>query len=208
MKKLYLLFCCLFSFYYNVEAQSTLLFKVKQFPPLLVDAGPDTAMAKGDSVELGGAVSASGGSGAYTYAWSPAEGLNRTDVANPVATPDSTTTYMLTVSDAAGCAMTEEVTLTVNSVTGIGNSKDELGITIYPNPSNGTFYITSAGELNKASMLLEIYDSLGRSVYRETIETPGRKLNLNIKLPSYSKGLLFLRLSGGKVNIVRKITVQ
>lgn len=208
MKKLYLLICCLFSCYFHVEAQSTLHFKVKQFPPLSVDAGTDTTVARGESVGLGGAAAASGGSGTYMYTWTPSQGLDRTDTANPVATPDSTTTYTLSVIDAVGCAVTATVTVTVNSVTGIGNPKDELGVAIYPNPNNGAFYITSVGELDKNPVVLEIYDPLGRIIYGETIEAPGRKLDLSIRLQPHSKGLLFLRLSGSKVNIVRKVTVQ
>ena len=42
---------------------------------------------------------ASGGTGAYTYAWSPSEGLSDTTVFNPIATPLSTTNYTVKVSN-------------------------------------------------------------------------------------------------------------
>lgn len=207
MNKLYLLICCLF-FYHNSEAQQTLVFKVKQPPPLLVDAGADKVAIKGDPVELGGAVPASGGSGVYTYSWSPAEGLDRTDIANPVATPDSTTTYTLSVSDGAGCDMTAVVTVMVNSVTGVDNFTDKLDIAIYPNPNSGTFTITSTKELDLNPVMLEIHDPLGRLIYKETVEAPGRKLDMLIRLPPHNKGILFIRLSGSRVNVIRKVFVQ
>jgi hypothetical protein len=52
---------------------------------------------------IGGSLTASGGSGSgYTYLWSPATGLNDATLANPTASPTSTTTYAVTVTDASG----------------------------------------------------------------------------------------------------------
>jgi gliding motility-associated-like protein len=44
----------------------------------------------------------SGGNGTYFYNWSPAAGLSSTTVQNPVATPTSTSTYTVIVSDNCG----------------------------------------------------------------------------------------------------------
>ncbi len=52
---------------------------------------------------------------AFTYSWSPATGLSDANIANPVATPGSTTTYTLTVSQVGhpNCAGTDAVTVTI-----------------------------------------------------------------------------------------------
>ncbi|MFT3679576.1 MAG: sugar-binding protein [Ferruginibacter sp.] len=50
----------------------------------------DTSICQGSAVQL----SASGGTGGYI--WSPATGLNNPNIANPVATPTTTTTYTVT----------------------------------------------------------------------------------------------------------------
>lgn len=51
-----------------------------------------------------------------TYIWSPAGTLNRTDIANPVATPtDSITVYTLTATS-GGCSRTETVTVRCREV--------------------------------------------------------------------------------------------
>ena len=47
------------------NAQSLLHFTLHQPPPLLVDAGPNTTIQKGDKVTLGGATPAAGGLGPY-----------------------------------------------------------------------------------------------------------------------------------------------
>ena len=70
------------------------------------NAGPDLAICKGGSETL----NASGG---ITYLWSPSYGLSATDIANPVASPDVTTTYTVTVTN-GGCSATDEVKVTVD----------------------------------------------------------------------------------------------
>ncbi|MEJ8757049.1 gliding motility-associated C-terminal domain-containing protein [Pontibacter sp. H259] len=70
------------------------------------DAGPDRTIIKGRSTTL----EATGGD---TYTWSPAIGLSNPNVANPVATPETTTTYKVTITTAGGCTFTDEVTVTV-----------------------------------------------------------------------------------------------
>ncbi|NDK55879.1 gliding motility-associated C-terminal domain-containing protein [Pontibacter fetidus] len=70
------------------------------------DAGPDRMIIKGRSTPL----EATGGD---TYSWSPAIGLSNPNIANPVATPEVTTTYKVTITTAGGCTFTDEVTITV-----------------------------------------------------------------------------------------------
>jgi hypothetical protein len=53
-------------------------------------------------------------SGAASYAWSPASGLNATTGANITATPSTTTTYMVTGTDGNGCSNTATAAITVN----------------------------------------------------------------------------------------------
>lgn len=83
-------------------------------PPPVANAGRDTALCLGDSLQLRG-------SGGRLYRWSPAAGLSCTDCPNPVASPTTTTTYTLTVTGEFGCTDQDEVTVTV--------SNDEVEIT-------------------------------------------------------------------------------
>jgi gliding motility-associated-like protein len=54
--------------------------------------------------------------GGSTYQWSPGTGLSDSTAQNPVAQPKSTTTYMLVVTDSAGCYDTLSVTVTIQGV--------------------------------------------------------------------------------------------
>jgi hypothetical protein len=61
--------------------------------------------------KIGANPTGSGGTGALTYSWSPSTGLSSTTVANPTATPASTTTYTVTVTDANNCSATDQITV-------------------------------------------------------------------------------------------------
>ena len=102
------------------------------------NAGNDDLICPGESTNL----LASGGS---TFAWSPAAGLSATNIPNPIATPENTTTYTVTVTDANGCTDTDEVTITVNGmyltrslvrVSCPGGSDGSIDLTVN-NPSGG-----------------------------------------------------------------------
>ncbi len=68
---------------------------------------------------------ASGGSGAYTYSWTPATGLSNPNIANPVANPTETTTYTVTVSDGAG-QVSGNVTVTVMPAAPVNLGPDQI----------------------------------------------------------------------------------
>ncbi len=85
---------------------------VQGVEPLYVTAAatPSTICA-GDSAQLTAQVV--GGSGNYTFQWTPSGSLSQADIANPVAFPTVTTTYTVTVTDGSN-SVSANVTVTVN----------------------------------------------------------------------------------------------
>lgn len=73
-----------------------------------VDAGPYTPICSGQSTGL----SATSGT-ATSYSWSPAGSLSNPAISNPVATPGTTTTYTVSVTDAMGCVGSDTVTVAI-----------------------------------------------------------------------------------------------
>ena len=89
----------------NCMVQSSKAIVVK--PLAIPYAGPDVAICGGQqSVQL-----AAGGG--VTYQWSPSTGLSNANIANPVASPVTTTTYTVAVG-VTGCPKTRVDTLIVN----------------------------------------------------------------------------------------------
>lgn len=77
-------------------------------PPPDVDAGDDVEICPGSSTTLNGS-----SNDAVSYSWFPALSMDDSMIANPVAFPDVTTTYTLTVTDINGCTNTDDVMVSV-----------------------------------------------------------------------------------------------
>ena len=76
------------------------------------NAGSDAEICAGTSTTL----SASGGT---NYTWSPSTGLSATNIVNPIANPNTTTTYTVTVEDSNGCVDIDDVTISVDELPNI-----------------------------------------------------------------------------------------
>lgn len=81
-------------------------------------AGGNRTILPGGSTQLGHAPSAG-----YTYLWSPASGLSATNIANPIASPSTTTTYTLITFARPEVADSSHVTVTVGTPSAPGMSQ-------------------------------------------------------------------------------------
>lgn len=207
MRDIYLLTGVFLFAFSSLKAQTVLEFTIDQSPLLVANAGLDKTILIGTNTTLGGTPTATGGSGVYTYSWSPAEGLSQTNIANPVANPLRTTTYMLTVNDGKKCSITSSTVITVNSTLGVPDVEDEINLKIFPNPSNGNFLITSEKSLSNDTILIEVFNAIGMIIHSETVSEVD-KLNKAVNLSNVSSGLYFLKLSGSELNIFKAIMIQ
>jgi len=71
-----------------------------------IDAGLSPTICQGDGIEL----NITGGD---EYLWSPSYGLSDNTIGNPIANPDTTTNYIVVVTDANGCSGWTEFTVNV-----------------------------------------------------------------------------------------------
>jgi gliding motility-associated-like protein len=103
--------------------------------------GPDQTICLGATAQL---TSSSTTPGA-TFSWSPGNTLSDSTINNPVATPSTTTTYTLTITDtASGCVNTQVVTITVNPPPAIDAGPDTVicsNSTITLLPTGGNSYV-------------------------------------------------------------------
>src|SRR6266699_1836857 len=83
--------------------------------------------------------------GGTTYVWSPATGLSNPNISNPVANPTSTTSYMVTVTDANGCMNTAPTSVIVNPLPVVTVNSPTIctGANAQLNATGGTTYLWS-----------------------------------------------------------------
>jgi gliding motility-associated-like protein len=87
-------------------------------PLPIVDAGEDTSICSGDSVQLNGSSSIG------ITVWTPASGLSDVAILNPFASPILTTEYVLTVIDGFGCSLTDTMDVTIDQAFTLTTSND------------------------------------------------------------------------------------
>lgn len=128
-------------------------FTVTVNPAVTVNAGPGSSIISGSSVQLQGSGSAG------TILWTPPTGLNATNILNPIASPQVTTTYTLRITNQQGCTNTSNVTIIVipyciSPANAFTPNKDGF---------NDTWFITNGNCLNKAKV--QVYNRYGGKVF-------------------------------------------
>jgi len=98
----------------SVQAANLLGCKGSATKPLVVHANP-TVQTKNITIPIKGSalLPVTYSSGVTTYTWQPPTGLSCADCAIPTASPESTTTYKITVSDSNACAASANLTVSV-----------------------------------------------------------------------------------------------
>lgn len=88
---------------------------IHENPELIVDATTsENLICNTYSVQLD-ALASGGSLPIVVYSWSPAAGLSDPGIQSPIASPTSTTTYTVNVTDQRGCTATDSVTVSVNA---------------------------------------------------------------------------------------------
>jgi len=130
-------------------------------PELTLDITLDTTILIGESVQLNAT------EGYDTYSWTPEIGLTCTNCPNPVATPDTTTTYQLTVTDVNGCERSAEMTVTIT--TDCDLEEIEVPNVFTPNGDevNDLFRLAPDSKLLEVTQF-EIYSRWGQLLYSNT----------------------------------------
>lgn len=105
----------------------------------------------------------------------------------------------LSIVDSNGCIFSDTVKVTVTNINSIPNIESEdIKISIYPNPTNGTINIISLNETDE----IIVVNYLGQTVH---FEKPNKK---NISLSLENEGIYFLTVTSKNQRTTRKIIVS
>lgn len=93
----------------NFGCYDTLIKKITAFPLPKVSTSKDTLICRGDAIEL----FANGG---VNYSWTPTIRLSNSQINHPIAQPDSSLKYFVTVVDTNKCSANSSVFITVQQI--------------------------------------------------------------------------------------------
>ncbi len=169
------------------------------FPPYTVFAGNDTSIYEGQTLVLNG-------TGTGIPIWTPASTLNNAGVFSPSATPTSTTTYVLSVTDINGCVNTNAIIVTVIPL--VFNGMVSNLFTPNGDGINDNWYIE--GILNFPDNEVFVYNIYGNEVYTKksyTNDWQGKYNGSELPDGTYYYVIRFdnsSRIVKGSIDILRK----
>jgi hypothetical protein len=92
--------------------------------------------------------------------------------------PTVTSTYTVSVSNAAGCGVASStIMVTVSPCTGI-NEVLANSISVYPSPTSGLVNVILTSELSKNSTI-EVYDAVGKLVVKQVLASEANAINIS-----------------------------
>ena len=163
---------------------------VNQLPTLTITASSSTVCAGGS------ATLTVSGANSYTWANTGATGTTISD------SPTITTNYTVTGTDGNGCMNEDTLSVMVNNCTTdisrISNLNSQ--ISVYPNPNNGSFVVTT---IENATNLI-VTDVLGNELL--SITPTGTTTNIN--LSAQPNGIYFIKVTTNGTKTVKRIVIN
>ncbi len=167
---------------------------VKHFPlpTITVVSSSPTVCAVGDTVTLTA-------NGATSYSWLSSD-FQGSEGIGSVITPyifDTSSTFYVTGTDTNGCINSASITETIIacSQNGIERYSNNLDFIIYPNPSQGSFTISSAGQSSA-----QVFNNLGQLVLAKPFIDQTQITNLPI-------GIYYIKITNDAGIISKKIII-
>jgi len=150
----------------NCIAQHTFTINSIQ-PPVYINITPTQYIKLGQSVQLNSMMNVN--LGPSYYWWEPDNGtLNNLDINDPIATPSSTTTYIVHGMDAWGCVVTDTVVIHVDSTV-----NDNIPSAFTPNGDGlNDFFLPYNNSFEKV-VEFSVFNRWGTQIYHSSRETKG-----------------------------------
>lgn len=147
--------------------------------PLIANAGQDITLICGGADQLSASSNYTGSSN-LTYTWTPAAGLNLSNIPNPIVNVIQPTTFTVTIKTLNGCTATDTVRVNVSpllattgpDITMICGRKEQLEVkTNYTGTSNLTYTWAPASGLNLSNIVNPIVSVTQTTTFTVTVKT-------------------------------------
>ena len=150
--------------------------------PLEVNAGDDKTIICGGSIQLNDVTTTYTATSPLVYSWTPATGLDATNIAHPTVTIKQNMKYYVTVTTPNGCTATDSVSVLVEGLTaeaGLGKTLTCGGTahldavtTNYTGTGTLTYSWLPVSGLNFSNIPDPISSTDKKTVYHVTVTTP------------------------------------
>jgi len=205
IKFLFLSLVLLLCVSYLSKSQRYVDVSIDQPNSLQVNAGADTTIKQGAIIQLGGFPAAQEGNGGYVYSWTPSSSINNATIANPLASPDSSVRYTLTVIDEHDCSAKDSVKITLSDETGIEDINN-LSFRVFPNPAKNRIFV-ELEDIRSSNITIALLNSTGTILKEKKFENP-EELKHPFNLRNLNSGIYFIRVNNKKYSNIKKIIIK
>jgi len=92
---------------------------------------------------------------------------------------------------------------------GIQDTKDELAMSMYPNPVKDNLELSFSSNLLNEKVEISIIDQLGRTILlKKWMQLDAGKINTSIDTREFKAGLYYVKLIVGKTQLMQKLIIE
>ena len=178
----------------------TVSFEVSEPEPLIVLL--DEVVGSPENGAAGSiAISVSGGTEPYTFAWNELDGTFTSDEEDLEGLNPGT--YQVEVTDANGCSV-QSFEIVVETIVSVAELGKTWNLRVYPNPAVDWVHVDVSAQ--HLPLTVELFDGVGRMVWQRIVDGNGQIIK--IPVAQLSKGQYIIRVSDGTLVHHEKILVN
>lgn len=174
----------------------SILITITANPNPVVNLGSDTVFAHYTPYIL------DAGSIYFSYLWSTGDTTQTITVDTNLIGINNSTLISVTVENNFGCFGSDTIIIEY-LYDGIDEINDNQLFTVYPNPTDGKFYLNTT--YNSTNSLIQIYDVNGKIIFSEV---ENNLKNHEIELSENSKGIYFVKIISDEFVITKRLILK
>jgi hypothetical protein len=143
-----------------------------------------------------------GGTPPYTFDWDN-DGTGDNDDTEDLFGLAGNITYQVIVTDFNGCSVT--LSILVGSVVSLDDFNNEMGVSIYPNPNTGEFFLSFTNF--EGDVTIDLTDISGKLVYKamEHVATDGI---VTVTIDEVASGMYFIKVKSENTTYATRVVKE